>query len=286
MAVRAHLVEHRSMAPDGLSARTNVLAPLLVTDVRFHDDSTLIGALSSVEGDFSVYPDDTHVVVICTHGVEDTGTWLHTDDGLAKQRPTALNHHLLRSYPPHVLVYTAVCWGGYPGLVRRFQHGTKPSPVFVGALAPLTADEGNELQDQLVSTVAIRGLSESDLSQVVDAFNRKYLDEYGHVPARFVSSDGVFTPPQGTAGISWCLLRDASEAPFLGPYEVVGLDSTRDSARVAYQATGSATSAAIKCGSLRVAKGGAPAVGDRFSFYGKLSPCSRYLQAVGDVQVL
>jgi len=153
MVLQTHLVEHASMPLDGLSAKTTALKNCLGSDQSFSDHKSFQAALDVVEQSIAQAPNDTHLIVICTHGLEDTGTWLHMDDALKDQRPENLPHDLIPKARGAVVVYMAVCWGGYPGAIRRFQHGQAPRPTVIGALAPLTADEGNELQDQLIDVL-------------------------------------------------------------------------------------------------------------------------------------
>lgn len=265
------------MPADSLSAKTDALVELLESDEQFDTHQAFVDALGRIEREVAQAPDDTHLVVVCTHGLEDTGTWLHMDDRLRDQRPEALPHNLLPNARGSVVVYVAVCWGGYPGVVRRFQHGNRPWPTVIGALAPLTASEGNELQDEMIDVLKAHGLDEVRLRATAEAFNAKYLAEYGHPIARIAAANGDMVPRQGTAGIAWSLLRDEDDGPVDGPFEVTRLVANRADVRF------DAVSASMSTGRLQLAKGAALAVGDRFRFKAKRSPCGRYLQALGDV---
>jgi|GEM_PF-5475435 len=277
MALQTHLVEHVSMDPDGISAKTTALAANLAVDARFSNHAEFAAALQSVEQEVQAHPTDDHLVVVCTHGIEDTGTWLHFDDAREDQRPEEVPHNLL-NVRGSIVVYMAVCWGGYAGVIRRFHHGSQPWPTVVGALAPLTATEGNELQDAIISVLLASGRNEQVLGQQVSNFNSKYGTEYGHPVARIATSTGQWDPRQGTAGIAWSLLRDEDDRPIEGPFDVSGVDSK--SGRVTV--TCGEVNAIMAGGRLRIAKGSPPGVGDQFRFKSKISPCGRYLQIVGD----
>ncbi|MBX3203590.1 MAG: hypothetical protein KF764_00915 [Labilithrix sp.] len=279
MALLTHLIEHVSMPEDGLSAKTGPLTNSLAEDHSFDSHASFLEALTRVETRVADAPEDTHLVVICTHGLEDTGTWLHMDDGLQDQRPENLPHNLIPEARGSVVLYLAVCWGGYPGVIRRFQHGQRPWPTVVGALAPLTATEGNELQDSVIDVLLAHGLDEARLSEVVSNFNARYQQEYGHPTARIACSDGHTVPRHGTAGIAWSLLRDEDDSPIDGPFKITHLLNER--ATVVCDSM----TAAMPCGKLRLAKGAALAVDDQFRFKAKRSPCGRFLQVVGDVQL-
>lgn len=81
-------------------------------------------------------PTDIYMVVICTHGIEGTGTWLGMGE---KNRPMPLLENLFSTLPLHTLIYMSVCWGGYTANVDRLQAcGDKARPAVVGALVPLS----------------------------------------------------------------------------------------------------------------------------------------------------
>lgn len=216
-------------------------------------------ALAAVEADMTGHPQDRHMIVICTHGREDTGTWLAMDDG-----PYPVLDGLFGSVAAETLIYMAVCWGGYTGPVTRIQAGCAPTPVVVGALEPLTGAEGNDLQDQLIAVVAAHGIDEGRLTAVVTNFNAVHLPEYATSVARIALRDRSLVPAQGRAGIAWSLLRDARDAPYVGPFEVTAV---RASDLDLVDTRGERWSAQI--GWLRVAKGAEPVVGDRFTFKSK-----------------
>jgi hypothetical protein len=262
MPLRFHLVEHESMPPDGLSALTPLAAAQAGSREWFRDTDTFVEALSNVERCMRAHPDDVQLVVICTHGDEDTGTWFYVRD---HEKGFAVLNPPFARVAPQTLVYLAICWGGYTAVVTRIQACGEPAPVVVGALAPLTGEEGNELQDALLALLLDRGIDEAGLSRLVDDFNQKYRGEYAQPVARIALRSGELRPPQEAAGIAWSLLRhEDKDRPNIGPFTVAGVSDQRVDL---VDAQGARWSAHV--GWLRVAKGADVTVNDRFTFKSK-----------------
>lgn len=278
MALRFHLVEHESMPVDGLSALTPLASTQVGSREWFRDTATFVEALANVERCMSAHPDDLHMVVICTHGDEDTGTWFYVRDD---ERSFAVLQPLFARVAEHTLVYLAICWGGYTGVVTRIQAPAEPVPVVIGALAPLTGDEGNELQDGLLAVLLDHGLDENALAHVVDDFNQKYRPEYAQPVARIALQDRSLRPPQEAAGIAWSLLRHDDDRPNVGPFTV---ELVQDQSVDVVDAQGARWSTHIA--RLRLAKGADVVVGDGFRFKSKRNETANgtFLRILGSAQ--
>ena len=276
MPAHVHVVEHTGMA-GSLSAVTPKAQQYAGCIETFRDQATFRAARAAVEAGIRAAPNDCHMVVICTHGCEDTGTWLDMGDDDAY--PVLDN--LFANVADGTLIYMAVCWGGYAAVLTRVQGSGATRPIVVGALAPLTADEGNQLQDALLDVLVQHGLDEARLETAVALFNAALQTEYGQPTARIAKRDGTLVPAAGAAGVAWSLLRHANDVPNDGPFRVEGLNG-----QIATVVDSTSAQWSVHVGWLERAKGGALAVGDRFSFKAKQQPGAPVLKVLPPVRVI
>jgi hypothetical protein len=275
--LQIHLIEHASMSAQGLSAETPMTKQHLAGTATFASEAEFWMARDDVASRIAAAPKATHLVVICTHGWEATGTWLD----MGGSKGVAILNVLFPSPPGKLLIYLAVCWGGYAGTITRLQQGkATPYPTVVGALAPLTAEEGNEMQDELIK-LALSGMpSDGDVEATVKAFNAKYLSEYGHPAMRAALSNGTLVPEQSNAGIAWQLLRDTADNVIDGPFMVAAINNNRTAEVTAVGQTWT-----VPTGYLDLAKKAPIVVGDQFTFKAKLDPTGNVLRIVPPAKV-
>jgi hypothetical protein len=263
MTVRVHFIEHNGMSAQGISAITATAQPYVGHVAYFTDQASFEGALRQVEAAMQPHPDDIHMVVICTHGTPNTGTWL---DMGTSDPPFPILQPMFRARPPRLFIYFSVCWGGYNATITRAQRtGQPPWPPTIGALVNLRADEGDALQDDLLRVLLADGIDETKLGAVVANFNNDAKLEYGQHAARIARSDGTLDPPGDTAGLSWPLLRDANDVAIEGPFTVVEVTGRRASVT---EGTGTWQ---MPVGRLEAEKGAQVVPGDRFTFKAKVN---------------
>jgi hypothetical protein len=273
MGVYLHFIEHKQMADEAISAVTVAAKPFVRHELYFTNDGEFRERCSAVEMSMAAAgPDNTHMVVICTHGVEDTGTLLCMGQD---NEPLPLLEKPFSSLPVKTLVYLSVCWGGYAANVDRMQAcGDKARPVVVGPLVPLWADDGDRLQDELLDVLVTRGLDDAGLADVVRAFNTRLQGEFGQDAARIAMRDGTFEPRKGTAGISWSLLERTDHTVNEGPFVIEAINGNR-----ANLSDGDGHWLA-PVGRLEGSKKGKLEVGDRFTFKAKVHPKTNVLGIV------
>jgi hypothetical protein len=276
MTTHVHIIEHTGMTGE-LSAVTPRAQQYAGCMQTFRDQASFRAARVAVERCMLASPGDGHMVVICTHGCEDTGTWLDMGDDDAYP----VLDKLFANVPENTLIYMAVCWGGYAAVITRAQGGGTSKPVVVGALAPLTGDEGNQLQDALLDVLVSHGVDEERLERAVTEFNTRMEGEYGQPTARIARRDGRLVPPPSTAGIAWALLRHPNDTPNEGPFCVEELTEQHAIVRDSGGKTWTA-----HVGWMRQAKGRDVSVGDRFSFKAKQQPDGEVLKVMPPARFL